>query len=106
METAQLESQEIFQFLRPEQVDWFLPHYSSAYFRDRFHDRMVEVGFEIPYERWFSNLSTTGNTGAAAIYIILEEFFRSGRPSPGQRILCFVPESGRFSHCYMMLTVV
>lgn len=90
----------------PDDVDWFLPHYSSGYFRDKFHDRMQEVGFGIPYDRWFSNLSRTGNTGSAAIYIILEEFFRSGRAKPGQRILCFIPESGRFSHCYMLLTAV
>lgn len=92
--------------LKPEDVDWFLPHYSSAYFRGRFHERMCDVGFEIPYDRWFTNLPTTGNTGSAAIYIILEEFLRSDRPRKGQRVLCFIPESGRFSHCYMMLTVV
>ena len=92
--------------LRPDDVDWFLPHYSSGYFRDKFHDRMRDVGFEIPYDRWFTNLTSTGNTGSAAIYIILEEFLRSDRPQKNQRILCFIPESGRFSHCYMMLSVV
>jgi len=92
--------------LRPGDVDWFLPHYSSGHFRGKFHDRMREVGFEIPYDRWFTNLPTTGNTGSAAIYIILEEFLRSDRPRTGQRLLCFIPESGRFSHCFMMLTVV
>ena len=86
--------------LRPDDVDWFLPHYSSGYFRDKFHDRMRDVGFEIPYDRWFTNLTSTGNTGGAAIYIILEEFLRSERPQKGQRVLCFIPESGRFSHCY------
>ena len=87
-------------------VDWFLPHYSSAYFRDKFYDGMVAVDCEIPYERWFTNLPETGNTGSASIYIILEELFSSGRLTPGQRMLCFIPESGRFSHCFMQLTVV
>jgi 3-oxoacyl-[acyl-carrier-protein] synthase-3 len=87
-------------------VDWFLPHYSSAFFRDKFYDGMVAIGCEIPYDRWFTNLPETGNTGSAAIYIILEELFSSGRLQPGQRLLCFIPESGRFSHCFMQLTVV
>ncbi len=91
--------------LTPEDIDWFLPHYSSHYFRDKFSSRMREMGFEIPEERWFTNLYTKGNTGSAAIYIILEEIFHSGRLKEGERLLCFVPESGRFSHCYMLLTV-
>ncbi len=92
--------------LKAEEIDWYVPHYSSGYFRDKFHDRMKQVGFEIPYDKWFTNLYSTGNTGSAAIYIILEELFKSGRLEKGHRLLCFVPESGRFSHCYMMLTVV
>ncbi len=91
--------------LTPESIDWFLPHYSSDYFRTRLHDRMKEKGFHIPYERWFTNLTTKGNTGAASIYIILDELFHSGRLKKGQRLLCFIPESGRFSVCYMLLTV-
>ena len=87
-------------------VDWFLPHYSSAFFRDKFYDGMAAIDCEIPYDRWFTNLPETGNTGSASIYIILEELFTSGRLTPGQRILCFIPESGRFSHCFMQLTVV
>lgn len=92
--------------LTPESIDWFLPHYSSHYFRDKFFNRMHELGFEIPEDKWFTNLYTTGNTGSAAIYIIMEELFHSGKLKKGQKLLCFIPESGRFSHCYMMLTVV
>jgi len=92
--------------LKPEQIDWYLPHYSSGYFRDKFYNRMKEIGFEIPYEKWFTNLSVKGNTGSAAIYIIMEELFKSGKLEEGQKLFCFIPESGRFSHCYMMLTVV
>jgi 3-oxoacyl-[acyl-carrier-protein] synthase-3 len=92
--------------LSPGDIDWFLPHYSSWYFRDKFYEGMKHIGFEIPYDKWFTNLSTTGNTGSAAIYIILEELFHSTQIKPGQKLLCFIPESGRFSHCYMMLTAV
>jgi 3-oxoacyl-[acyl-carrier-protein] synthase-3 len=92
--------------LRAEAIDWFLPHYSSDYFRSQLHDRMVKIGFAIPFDRWFTNLATKGNTGSASIYIILEELFHSGRLKKGEKLLCFVPESGRFSMCYMQLTVV
>ena len=66
---------------------------------------MKRIGFEIPYDRWFSNLAEKGNTGSAAIYIILEELFHSGKLEPGQKLLCFIPESGRFSHAFAGLTV-
>jgi len=92
--------------LTPDEIDWYLPHYSSGYFRDKFYNGMKEINFEIPYEKWFTNLTTKGNTGSASIFIIMEELLHSGRLKKGQKLLCFIPESGRFSHCYMMLTVV
>ena len=87
-------------------VTWFLPHYSSDYFRQRLYDQMASVGCAIPIERWFTNLATKGNTGSASIYIILEELFHSGRLRQGDTLLCVIPESGRFSVAYMLLTVV
>jgi 3-oxoacyl-[acyl-carrier-protein] synthase-3 len=92
--------------LGPDRVDWFLPHYSSAYFRPKFCQEMERVGFDVPEEKWFTNLAEKGNTGSAAIYIILEELFHSGRLRPGHRLLCFIPESGRFSHGFALLTAV
>jgi 3-oxoacyl-[acyl-carrier-protein] synthase-3 len=92
--------------LSPEDVDWFLPHYSSEYFRQEVIDRLKQIDFEIPTERWFTNLTTKGNTGSASIFIMLNEMFHSGRLEPGQRILCFVPESARFSVGYALLKVV
>ena len=91
--------------LKPEDIDFFLPHYSSHYFRERVHQHMLKAGFDIPFERWFTNLYTRGNTGAASIYIMIEELFHSGRLKPGQRLLCYVPESGRFSTAWIHLTV-
>ena len=92
--------------ITPSDIDWFLPHYSSAYFRPKFYDEMKRIGFHIPYDKWFTNLATKGNTGSAAIFIILEEIFHSRNLQRGQKLLCFIPESGRFSHCFMLLTVV
>lgn len=92
--------------LKPADVDWFLPHYSSEFFRDKLYQAMESIGFAIPYEKWFTNLTWKGNTGSASIYVILEELFHSDRLREGQKLLCFIPESGRFSIAYMMLTVV
>ncbi len=92
--------------LTPDDVTWFLPHYSSEYFRPRLHDAMKRCGFEIAEDRWFSNLSRKGNVGSAAIYLILEELFYSGKLNPGDRLLCYVPESARFAVTWMHLTVV
>jgi 3-oxoacyl-[acyl-carrier-protein] synthase-3 len=90
----------------PADVDWFLPHYSSDFFLEPLRRRMEEIGFSIPAGRWFSNLATKGNTGSASIFIILEELFHSGRLRKGERLLCMIPESGRFSMAYTLLTVV
>jgi 3-oxoacyl-[acyl-carrier-protein] synthase III len=90
----------------PDQIDWFLPHYSSGYFRDKVYEGMQLAHCDIPQQKWFSNLSTKGNTGSASIYIILEELFHSGRLKKGERLLCYVPESGRFSTAFMHFTVV
>jgi 3-oxoacyl-[acyl-carrier-protein] synthase-3 len=90
--------------MSPDQIDWFVPHYSSHFFRDRVGASLAAADFAIPMERWFTNLPTKGNTGSASMYILLEELFRSGRVKPGQRVLCYVPESGRFSTGFMHLT--
>jgi 3-oxoacyl-[acyl-carrier-protein] synthase III len=90
----------------PDQIDWFLPHYSSEGFRQPLYDGMMAEGLGISFDRWFTNLKTKGNTGSASIYIILEELFSSGRVQPLQRILCFVPESARFTFSLMHLTAI
>ncbi len=92
--------------LSPADVDWYLPHYSSHYFRDRFYQGMKASGFEIPYEKWFTNLPEVGNIGSASIYLLMEGLLHSGKLQEGDKVLCFIPESGRFSHCFMLLTAV
>lgn len=89
-----------------EAIDWFLPHYSSAYFRSQLAAAMQELDLAIPEERWFTNLDEVGNVGSAAIYLMLDQLMASGRLQVGQRLLCFVPESSRFSSAFMHLTVV
>jgi 3-oxoacyl-[acyl-carrier-protein] synthase-3 len=64
------------------------------------------AGLDIPETRWFTTVDTCGNTGSASIYISLDALFRSGKIARGERLLCFVPESGRFSSAYLHLTAV
>jgi 3-oxoacyl-[acyl-carrier-protein] synthase-3 len=92
--------------LKAAEIDYFLPHYSSHYFRDKMALGLENIGFLIPYEKWFTNLTTKGNTGSASIYIMLEELFNGGTLKIGEKILCFIPESGRFSSAFMLLEVV
>src|SRR5690606_38476390 len=92
--------------LVPERIDWLLPHFSSNWFRQRLHDGLVESGFAVPWERWFTNLATKGNTGSAAFYIMLEELMTSGLARRGQHILSIVPESSRMLFAFLHFTVV
>lgn len=92
--------------LRAADIDHFLPHYSSHYFRDRLYAGMQRVGFDIPQSRWFTNLADKGNTGSASMYIMLDDLLRSERLQPGEKVLCYIPESGRFSVAYLLLEVV
>jgi len=87
-------------------LDHVICHYSTNAFRDVVFDALAArvPGFDAT--RWFNNLETCGNTGAASIYIALEEAWRTGRLQPGQTVLLAVPESGRFSFGFAHLTVV
>jgi 3-oxoacyl-[acyl-carrier-protein] synthase-3 len=90
----------------PKGIDWLVCHYSSELFKGQIKELLLKGGVEIPEEKWFSNLTTKGNTGSASIYIMLEELMYSGKLESGDQILCMVPESGKFSTSFMMLTVV
>lgn len=94
------------QDLEMRNVDYFLCHYSSEKFSDVVKTVLDKAGLSIPTDRWFSNLKTKGNTGAASIFIMLEEFLKTHELKAGQKILCFIPESGRFTVSYLMFEVV
>ncbi|WP_295615521.1 beta-ketoacyl-ACP synthase III [Chamaesiphon sp. GL140_3_metabinner_50] len=92
--------------VNPDEIDWLLCHYSSHFFKGQIVELLDKAGCLIPESKWFTNLYTRGNTGCASIYLMLEELFHSQNLQPGQKIFCFVPESGRFTTAYMLLTVV
>ncbi len=87
-------------------IDHFLPHISSEFFKAKIYDLVEFYGGGIPYEKWFINLYTVGNVGAASVYLMINELFHSGRLKKGEKILLLVPESARFSYMYALLTVV
>ncbi|MBF6175018.1 3-oxoacyl-[acyl-carrier-protein] synthase III C-terminal domain-containing protein [Nocardia blacklockiae] len=91
----------------PAEVTWFPVHYSSERMKElllgEFKRRGVRAGKE---ENWYSNLTRVGNVGSASIYLILDEMMTEGMISPGDTLLCMVPESGRFIVSFMHLTAV
>lgn len=91
--------------LKSEDVDFFLPHMSSEFFRSKLADALVEHDMHIPQEKWFTNLSTMGNVGSASIYLMVDELYKSGKLQKGNKILLAIPESSRFSYVFGLLTV-
>lgn len=92
--------------MKSEEIDYFMPHMSSEFFRAKIFDELIKNGIGIPYDKWVVNLDNLGNVGAASVYFMVDELFHSGRLKKGQKILLLVPESSRFSYMYGLLTVV
>jgi 3-oxoacyl-[acyl-carrier-protein] synthase III len=92
--------------LDTNKIDFFLPHISSFYFKEKIDNSLKEVEITIPEAAWFMNLEKIGNVGAASAFLMLEEVFNTKELKKGQTILVMVPESARFSYTYVHLTVV
>ncbi|MGB4812590.1 MAG: iron-containing redox enzyme family protein [Methylophilaceae bacterium] len=92
----------------PQKISHFLCHYSSERFKPMIAKLMEEAGIAIAAEKWFSNLTSKGNTGSASIFIMLDELLKTKSSSlkVGDQIFGFVPESGRFSVAYFLMEVV
>lgn len=93
-----------------EQLDSYhmvLPHMSSYFFRRRMEKMMQGLSGqpEQPVPYW-TNLDTVGNTGAASIYVMLDQYLRRHQLSRGDRLLLFIPESGQFNFVLVSLTAV
>ena len=71
--------------LTEDDIDCFIPHQANL--------RIIETiagKLQIPMERFFVNLTSYGNTSAAAVAIALDEAQRSGRVKSGDHILMVV----------------
>lgn len=82
-----------------------LPHMSSYYFEPTVKKIIARLSphRDVPY---WTNLRTAGNTGAASIFIMLDEYLKTQPVAADDRILLFVPESGQFNYVLISLTVV
>jgi 3-oxoacyl-[acyl-carrier-protein] synthase III len=85
-------------------TEHILCHYSAEHFRAKLLDRLRDAGHAPEDKRWFTNLHTAGNTGAASIFVMLDA--ARERIRPGDRVLLIVPESGRFTMAFAQLTCV
>jgi len=92
--------------LAPDDIDYFLPHISSEFFRSKLHEELARLGKEITEDKWYTNLASVGNVGSASIFLILEELLYSGKLKKGDKLFLCVPESARFQYAYALLTVV
>ena len=92
--------------LHSQDIDWFLPHISSEYFRLKVDEEMRKCEMAVPQEKWFVNLGNIGNIGSASIFLAMEELLNSRKLERGQKIVLTVPESARFSYANALLTVV
>ena len=90
----------------PDAVDHLLLHYSAKSLREEIIEILHQTGGMIPEEKWFNTLATTGNTGSASIWIMLEALWAKGAIAPGQKLLLIVPESGRAMVGFMQVTAV
>jgi len=93
-------------YVKPGEIDHVLCHFSSKYFKSKIMTLLDMAGIAIPEHKWYTNLYERGNTGCAAIFIMLDEFIKTKTLKADEKILCMVPESGRFNCAYMQLTVV
>jgi len=68
--------------LKSADIDLFIPHQANL--------RIIEAASKrvgLPMDRVFVNVDRYGNTGAASVYVALEEAVAAGRVKPGDRIL-------------------
>lgn len=92
--------------LSPADIRYFLPHYSARSLGERMKSLLTRSAAMIPEERWHNHQSDSGNVGAATIFLLIDRLLRQEKLRRGDRILCFVPESGRCLASFMGMTVV
>ena len=81
-------------------------HPCYMFFYDKIINELKGIGIGIDESKWFTNLSRVGNIASAAIFAILDEFWKTHELKSGEKILLLVPESGRFSYGTVLLSVV
>lgn len=82
-----------------------LPHLSSFFFKRYLLGTLREFCGGNAADYW-TNLETVGNTGAASIYIMLDEYVKTQSLDDGDKIVLFIPESGQFNFAIISLTAI
>ena len=54
------------------ETEHILCHFSAEHFRRKIFRLLRAAGYAPDEKRWFTNLHTAGNTGAASIYVMLD----------------------------------
>lgn len=91
--------------MEAEDIDWFLPHLSSMFFKDKIMAELDSLKFHIPEEKWVLNLPEIGNVASVSNFAMMNDLLHSGKLKKGDNVLWMVPESARFSYGYALLTV-
>ena len=91
--------------IKAEEIDYVIPHVSSMFFYEKLNDELSNRGIALTKEKWFTNLTSVGNIGSAAIYVALDELIKTKQIKRGAKILLLVPESGRFSYGTVLIEV-
>jgi 3-oxoacyl-[acyl-carrier-protein] synthase-3 len=83
--------------LKPEDVDWLIPHQANLRIVEAVADRL-----QMPRERVAVNVHRYGNTSAATIPIALSEWWQSGRFRKGARVvMCSIGAGYTFAALYL-----
>ena len=82
-----------------------LPHLSSFFFKRYLLSVLREFCGGKAAAHW-TNLETRGNTGAASIYLMLDEYVKTQPLEDGDKIVLFIPESGQFNFAIVSLTAI
>jgi 3-oxoacyl-[acyl-carrier-protein] synthase III len=86
--------------LKPEDIDWLIPHQANLRIIEAVADRL-----QVPRERVAVNIDRYGNTSAATIPIVLSEWWQAGRLRKGQRIvMCSIGAGYTFAALYLRWT--
>lgn len=91
---------------QPDDIKYFIPHLSSMFFYQELLHEIQERNIDLGEEKWFLNLTKVGNIGSASIFVALDEFIKTKKLKKGEKVLLFVPESGRFSYGTVLITVL
>jgi 3-oxoacyl-[acyl-carrier-protein] synthase-3 len=108
MPTARKFTAEAMQRHEEDLIDYkmILPHLSSFFFRKKTERVMQEFTSSPDPVPYWTNLATAGNTGSASIFIMLDHYIQENEVNDGDKLMLFIPESGRFNYVMISLTAI